>query len=338
MKKTLNDTLCLLDANRAEWEDRFAKYADAITENKNNRKFEKARKLFRVKSPFGLYISTGGAIQSPSRGKTVRFSLRYEGQDIATVSVNTDNGKVTLKENKNNNKYYGCDIIFDNKTNGWNGEKAKKFRSHFKNYKTGKKNNIEHLMESLILSEMYRKKEKRFFRGIRPVMIADTRYSMTTPLKGSGDGVQYSGHCGGGIDLLTRTRKSDGRTYLNIMELKDENKISENPGKVIRQAIKYAAFIQQLLRSKSGKTWWEIFGFRGVMPDELTILATCVMPYSEDNNDYTIPSYGPLVIDKDKIELHYLYYKYSVDADGKYSVTDTSVTSLQDEILISKNH
>ncbi len=329
MKDLVLKTLDLIQINKDEWEPRFDGYADSIIKNSERSKFEKAKKFFHVRKPFGVYISTGNAIKSPIKGTKVQYSLRYVGQEIAKLTVDIDKEQLRISTNseiaKNNMRDFGCDITLNNAE--WKSKDAEKFRKYFQNYKQEKKSNKEHLFESLILSEMCKKRNKKFFRGIQPITIGNVRFSMTTPLSASHDGVTYSGRFGGGIDLFTRTKSKSGKTHLNIMELKDENKASESPEKVIKQAIKYAVFIQQLLRSKSGEKWWKIFNFKGKLPKKITLYATCVMPYDEKNNNCAFAN-NPIYIGDDEIELHYLYFKYNKDENGMYSITDTSVTSL----------
>ena len=111
---------------------------------------------------------------------------------------------------------------------------------------------------------------------------------------------------GGGIDILARTGTGGKATNLCIMELKDENNKREPPKDAMKQAIAYATFIRELLRSDAGTAWWKLLGFGGKIPDMLELYTTCVMP-SRLDNDY---SFGNMVlnIEKDTIKLHYIYF------------------------------
>jgi len=100
------------------------------------------------------------------------------------------------------------------------------------------------------------------------------------------------------------------------MELKDENIKSEPPKAAIKQAIAYAAFIRELLRSDAGLAWWKLFGFSGRVPKQLKLYATCVMP-SNENNDKTFGGVE-LNIERDSITLHYLYY--FIDEKGRIRI------------------
>lgn len=101
---------------------------------------------------------------------------------------------------------------------------------------------------------------------------------MCTPLKASNiKKIAYSGKNGGGIDILSRVGVGKA-TKLCVMEVKDENKKSEPPAKVIQQGLSYATFIRELLRSESGNAWWKIFGFNGKLPDHLELYVVCVLP------------------------------------------------------------
>ena len=140
-------TMDLLD-NNTEWIDRYSKYADDILARLHT--LEKAKSMFRCRKPFGVYMSVSGAKNGVN---TVKYSLRYKGQHIADLNVNTANKTVKLKVDKktadNNGKYFGYDKVLDNIL--WSSYKARKFREHFIKKSPIKKGNVEHMLESLIL-------------------------------------------------------------------------------------------------------------------------------------------------------------------------------------------
>lgn len=182
-------------------------------------------------------------------------------------------------------------------------------------------------MESFLLANYAKKRsDEKEISYIQPVTMLDTsaRFQMPTPIKASSvkDGVDtlsYAGKSGGGIDILARV--GSGRsTTLAVMELKDENKDSEPPHKVICQAIAYAAFLRELLRSESGDSWWSFFGFGGSVPKRLTLKAIVVMPLKNQNGtvsrqtetfmqELRIPENTQLLIpdSADQIELGYVF-------------------------------
>ena len=325
MKEIVKKTLELLRTND-EWVERYDEYSDFITMNTKNGKLEESRKKFHEWDPLKVYISTTNA---KSQGDVCKYSLRYLGQHVAELKVNLKNKEVTISTNKeavkSNEKTFGCNIVLND--DDWKGNKAREFRRYFKEELPTKEKHIEHLFESLIIGEMI-KKEKNNFIGTKPVMLGNTRFSMPTPLGASGKNVKYSAQYGGGIDILARTRMSEGDVRLNIIELKDENSQKEPPQKVIRQAIKYAVFIQQLLRSKSGKKWWELFGFSGDLPSKLILNATCLVPSNEKLNDTSFANKRIAISDGDEIELHYVYFDYEIDKEGQYNIISTKNTSL----------
>ena len=77
---------------------------------------------------------------------------------------------------------------------------------------------------------------------------------MPTPFKASDHTPTYRGKNGGGIDILACVRHGNS-TRLGVIEIKDETKPNENIELVINQAVTYACFIRELLRSKSGDKW-----------------------------------------------------------------------------------
>ena len=143
---------------------------------------------------------------------------------------------------------------------------------------------------------------------------------MPTPLSACNiNNVKNVGPAGGGIDIISRIGKG-GATKLCIMELKDENKPSEPPSKVILQGLAYAVFILELLRSDSGAEWWKIFGFSGKLPVYLELYVTCVMPSIEKNETF----FGGTIINngKDSFNLNYIYFD---EEDHKVTGIKTSL-------------
>lgn len=104
-------------------------------------------------------------------------------------------------------------------------------------------------MESFLLENYAKKRsDEKEIAYIQPVTMLDTsaRFQMPTPIKASSvkngiDTLAYAGKSGGGIDILARV--GSGRsTTLAVMELKDENKDSEPPRKVICQRSRMQRF------------------------------------------------------------------------------------------------
>lgn len=308
--KVIKDTQIELQ-NKTEWVGRYCKYANDILNNMTA--ISTARKSFREWDPLKAYLTTSNA---KSISKTVRFELRFLGQ---TVAMLTSDGNSTLLDSRrydaNNKRDFSCSISVHSED--WTGKKAQEFRKHFKNWNkprnsTGNKSNEEHRIESLLLTEFSKKSSiNKAIKGIQPVKIGGVRFPMPTPLKACNHKkIDYSGPRGGGIDILTRVGTGGKNTTLCIMELKDENKQSEPPSETIKQAIAYATFVRELLRSESGQLWWKLFGFGGTVPQQLVLYAACVMP-SGPNDDKSFAN-GSLDIYNgkgyDKIILQYVYF------------------------------
>jgi hypothetical protein len=134
---------------------------------------------------------------------------------------------------------------------------------------------------------------------------------MPTPISASNHKapLKYSKSKGGGIDILARTGRGPHAT-LTVIEVKDENTDKEPPEAALKQAIQYAVFIRELLRSDCGEAWYKIFGFTGGIPKNLKIRVACAMP--DDNLDKSFAK-KTCSIGSDTIECHYIYFKY----DGK---------------------
>ncbi len=297
------ETQTLLHSN-PEWQTRYKKYAEEILAN--TALFDDVRKTFREWSPLYLYINITNAKKASG---SFNFELRFLGQTVAELKAGKGMTLNTAKFDKNNERDFACKIAL--KGAEWRSPKASEFRKHFKNF-SGKrsahenKSNEEHRIESVFLREFSMIKSKKL-RNIKPVKISRVRFPMPTPISASNHKqIKCSGVKGGGIDILARIGTGGVNTNLCIMELKDENTTKEPPKDAIKQALAYATFIRELLRSECGEDWWKIFGFGNKVPEKLVLFACCVMP-SNTNDDTT---FGDLELDLDGdiIKLHYLYF------------------------------
>ena len=300
-----------------EWEARYLKYAKAI--NNNIDKIKENKKKFHEWPPLYLYMNLSAAKSH------ITFSLRYRGQDVAKLKVGKDKITISTKGfNKKNERDFECKVQL--KDVEWRSAGASKFRSYFsgcpKRTKNSGKENEEHRLESLLLTELSKKSSKsKILFNIQPVRLARiARFPMPTPLGASNmKNLEYSKQSRGGIDILSRigTGKT---TKLCIMELKDENVKKEPPAKAIKQGLAYASFIRELLRSNSGQEWWKIFGFKGKLPKQIELYVACVMP-STDNNDKSFA--GKIIKNiQDSFHLHYIYFR---EKDNKVIAIMTSL-------------
>lgn len=298
-EKVIDDTLNLL-SNNPEWIKRYEVYGKAISKNLESIKV--IRKTFHEWSPLNLYITTNNALTASA---IIKFELRYLGQTVANIISRNELIKIDTKKYDGTNKDdFDCDINLDKAD--WRSIEAKSFRAYFKKLNiVSNRSNEEHRIESLLLSEFSKSKNK-VLSFIKPVMIANIRYPMPTPLSASNHSqIKYSGAYGGGIDILARTGQV-GNTNLCIMEVKDEYKKTELPELVIRQGLIYATFIRELLKSESGELWWKLFGFRKKMPQKLILNVACVMPLTKDP-DKSFEGME-LTIGEDIVKLHYAYF------------------------------
>ena len=325
------ETLDLLRAN-AEWIDRYKKYANEISGNITMLKERKAS--FHKWNSLYVYLTTS----EMKKGGSISFSLRYKGQEVGKLVVKDE--IMCYPAYENNKKNFGYTPSFQSEF-PWNSENAREFRKFFSSNNPtridcGKKND-EHRYESMLLSYFEdRNKEIDAFKHIRPIsVISGVRFPMPTPISASNKkAVTYSGTSGGGIDIFTRTGHGKA-TYLNIMELKDENHKGEEPTVVIRQAIAYATFVLRLLRSESGAEWYKLFGFSSTLPDSIKVYATCLMPkgYCDDKSfanhkiyvDKTSDKTSDILLDNsDIIELHYMFFD---EANNSIFNVDTSLNN-----------
>ncbi len=293
---------------KQEWVKRYADYADLLI--KNGDFIRACRKRSREFPPLYFYISTTYAKNAKLK---LKLDLRYRGQTVAVLNVNDEDVTISTDgyEKKNKN-HFGCEICL--KDNSWSGVEASEFRDHFKkrensrNNAAGKKNE-EHNVQDLLLTEFSKRSSfSKQLLGIQPVKIGGRRYRMpSSASENNHKELKYADQHGGGIDVFARTGKGTA-TYLTVIEVKDENVSKEPPADALKQAVQYAVFIRELLRSESGEKWYKLFGFSGAIPKQLTIRAVCAMPDDILDKSFANERYP---IENDFIECHYLYFKYN---------------------------
>ena len=314
----------ILANNKEEWERIYARYASSVVQNKA--KYGEHSRCFKINSPLHKYSSLGKVM---SDKETSIFDLRFAGQSIGTVSVNTDNTpKVTLsvtdKQAQYAKEHFGFENSVELKEN-WDNEKAQRFRSFFQNQESTKNIAIkseEHRIENFLLHEFSKKTRKQAKKlcNIRPVRLGGQFFQLTTPLKASKHDPEYSvnsrgGASGGGIDILARVKQKSSRFRLTIIELKDENNKNESQELVMQQALIYATFIAHLLRSKSGNDWWKIFRENFdecCVPNHLDLNVVSLMPQGESHEGDMTDI--PLKELNTTLHLYTLYY--SKDKNG----------------------
>lgn len=303
----------LLSVN-TEWILRYANYTKKIATNLPA--YVAGRKKFRINSPLYLYTSISNLLKI----NVPTYDLRFLGQSVASVKIKNNGIIITTNKNKDssNIKFFGIDKPLKNEN--WDSFKATKFRSSFRKCTSSRGHSYEHKIESGLLSEFHSdSKSKKALYNIQPVLLANIFFQMATPLKASLSDIVYSKSYGGGIDILARVKHKNNSVRLCVMELKDENRGSEPIEKVMNQAVAYATFIANLLRSDSGNEWYKIFGFSGDVPKQLTIDVSTVMPYPSNNQLYDFNKSKFEVLEDTHLELYSLYFKEkSKFVDGKY--------------------
>ncbi len=281
-----------------DWETRYNNYYDDITKKKKEN-------LIRINSPLFVYTTITG-----EKSKYPVMQLRYMGQIVGKLIKKSNRYFLSLdkKTNKTNDKAFTDKTkntvykITDCGDFDWSkSTQAREFRKFFKEHKINsgiKHNNYkEHTIESGLLTDLSKKTgSTKALKYIQPVKLNRKRFQLSTTLAASNihkaksandlnnnDYIKYSKFHGGGIDILAR-RKKGKETYLTVIELKDENKNSEPPETVMYQAICYATFLHELIRSKKakGKEWYNLFlnhkHSNANVPNKLIINCVVAMP------------------------------------------------------------
>jgi len=306
----------------AAWVDQYKAYAGQL--NAHAAFIAEKRTNFREWAPLHFYITTSLAKDAKTR---LVLDVRYMGQNVAILNCDK-NDRVTIstiEQDEKNEQHFDCKIKLKN--GDWKGAEAAAFRKWFRDRpptrNDGNRKNAEHNIESMLLTEFSRKDGEKKLRGIQPVQFAGkVRFPMPTALSASKhDKLRFAeGGKGGGVDILARVG-SGPNSRLCVIEVKDENTSAEPPETALKQAISYAVFIRELLRSEAGPPWWALFGFRRSLPDTLTLCAACAMPMREPaaKDDESFGGKN-LPIGGDSIECHYLYFSLSENKNALQTI------------------
>lgn len=337
----------LLNLN-TEW---IKRYNDYINDLDSRIKPLVNAATLRFGSAKNLEIYLPLSLAKKATKSSASFDIRVGGQSVATLIVK--NSEVCISFNTKNNVNYFKDYSnypFHKRVSAktkhgmlgciqdgilsWHSPEAVAFRKYFAQCQVGKLRSLEHNYESQLLRQFSMKTSKgKILKNIQPVKLLGKRFQMPTPIQANQSGkkvINYANANGGGIDILARYG-SGRRTSLTVFELKDECVKKERPEEAISQAIAYATFIRQLLRSSNANTdkWWRFFGFgRPLTNSGLGIKAVIAMPVGKYNDTsfagikLPLQTIGPY--SNDYIELHYMYF----NVDSSNVITGISSTSL----------
>lgn len=314
--------------NNSSWRDRYNRYAELLLQNEA--RIKEQRQRFRRSSVLYPYLSIGRV------GKeNILFNLRFLGQSVGDIRVDSDDVYLEISEDqaKNSQAYFGCtDESFT--TAGvyrWAKTTSATIRNDFiKRLKDSKcfPRQREHMVESALFSELEKSDGRtKALRWIQPISYAGTRIHMKTAVtasKAKDDIITVPEGGGGEIDLFCR-RKAGKYSYLTIIEIKDENKKSESPEKAVKQAIAYAVFIRELIRSNSGNKWMKIWGVDHQHWQEgVTLNAVIAMP-KKSGDDLSFAG-KEIKVGDDKIKLHYIaFLGDKKPRDGEHIDFETSL-------------
>lgn len=307
------------EENRQIWKKAYKQYAEGII--KNSSAYKDNAKLFQVNKPLVAYTSIS---KVTSNGKTTNYDLRFAGQSVGEIRVNKEDDKVYLHVSKDQAKRamkFGFKESKELEKAKWHSKDAINFRSFYSTKKSTDKIKVhskEHRIESFLLKEFSKNSsENKKLCYIQPVKLGGNFFfQQATPLQASDHKPSFSGATGGGIDILARVTHRDGKSRIAIIELKDENKRSESQMDVMTQALIYATFIAYLLRSESGRDWYNIFreNFKEEkdVPKEIELDVVTLMPEgtSEEGDLADIP------IPEVNATLHLYTLYYTKDANG----------------------
>ena len=329
----------VVDALRADtsWEKLYDGYAKDLLKNRDL--FLEAKGKFREHAPLHFYL-TIGKVKS---GKT-DFDVRYLGQSVGTVSVKGDDVKLSVSKEQadHSKKYFGYMAGAVSGVSWSNSKFAREFRKFYKDGNRGLPRQKEHMVESALFSEIgKRRSANKTLCNITPVQYVGRRIHMKTAVKASKAGkknlIEVS-DAGGEIDLFCRRSIKNGRgeSRLVVIEIKDENRKDESFDSTMKQAVSYAVFIRELIHSKAGNNWMELWGMKNQKKTGFTIDCVVAMPKGETRPSYTGKE-QPIPLENDDgsidhLKLHYLEITSQIGEDSAEDVLFSTSMSQKESL------
>ena len=324
----VDKTKQILADKKPAWVKAYKRYANNI--KANTKKYELNAKKFQVNAPLTVYSSIGKVMTEKS---TTAYDLRYAGQSVGEIHVNNKGEAllyVTDKQADYAKEHFGFDQSCPLDGVDWHkAETAVDFRKAYQANSTkeaGVKSE-EHRIENFLLKEFAKKTraEGKKLCNIQPVRLGGKFFQLTTPLTASdhdpkpaliNENADKPGANGGGIDILARVKHSPTMSSIAIIELKDENDDKEPQKVVMTQALTYATFVAYLLRSESGKDWWNIFRNNSKteknVPLHLDLDVVTLMPEGTSEEG----DLANIEIEELNVTLHLYTLYYKRDKDG----------------------
>lgn len=308
--------------NKQAIEDRIQGWVRNLGDSDRQKKILAAREQFHQWKPLRVYISTSQA----KRKGAPTFSLRYCGQEVATLILRAD-GKLyvsiaTARQSINASHF---DVPIETSRDfAWDSPEGKKFREHFKKHRLWQeppRRLREHHLESMIIQEMQRKTSRKFggtLTQVQPVLLyGRLPFQVPIPFRAS-EGIPEISPRGGNIDILARRRAEHGPVRLSVWELKRPGQIDH----AVIQSYIYAVVLRHMLRSSSKAEWFKLFGFGGRLPRTLDIesvvLLSDTMQHAYKNMVDSLYRDNAMTIDGDRIFPRVAYYSWR---EGKLELT-----------------
>lgn len=266
-----------------------------------------------------------------------RVQLRYHGVYVANADWESDKPIEIFPVKLQNTPDW------DKMKFNWNSAVGTSFRAFVKDHThdyfidpNNKKNRLcESYYESQIIDHLTSSISRKQPKGIRAIDLGGCRFQMPTVIcasdlwHGGLDSLAYrdTGKRGGGIDILCRSKSGPFGNTLTVIEVKDRAKPNnrETFDKVMGQAVAYAAFMRELLRSPGANAdlWWKIFGFNNKcgIPQKLIIKAVVAMPAQDvsdnDKANAFVTRKIKINIDGHFDEIHLHHLLYAIDDSGE---------------------
>ncbi|GMO11448.1 MAG: hypothetical protein Ta2D_13670 [Rickettsiales bacterium] len=294
----------ILNLNSELWSNDYDRYATGILNNTYNI-VQESNIINRFDwRNLHLYTNVNDAMGNR------RISVRFFGQEVATIQ----NNKISTID-KNNTRYFfnspALNEILNTENDGINTfiEYFNKFTNYNPEYQQQHLHSEEHIIESILLKDFPNLSNNH----MQPIKLFD-KYFFQMPSAINTNG-EYGGN--GNIDILA---KVDNK--LCVFEIKREpHTIETIRSGALKQGAGYAVFLSHLLKSKSGKNWWKIFGFDTPIPDKLEILVCSVAPDSQMSGElftHTIP-----INNADTLKLHQIYFNF--DGNDKINISRQNI-------------
>jgi hypothetical protein len=303
-----------------EWAQQYACIGEEMVAKRE--KIYQTRKFFELFSPLKLNIVISKFSQT---NRAVNYELRYLGQTVADIAYTKGSmWLVIYPYEESNYRDFGFGARLHRVM--LKSEQAIQFSQYFKSRPKVKNAastiaDQKYYLTGRLLKKLSAKNVSENGFYIEAIKIEGTRFPMVLPAETE----RYYFNIPLEIDVLCRLRDAQLGEELGVCIVVGKWDKDDVGKQAIKHVLVQVVFIRQLLRSPAGEKWWRLFGFKGPLPEQITINAVIFAPYTKKS----APSFSGVecAVGNDTIKLGHISY---VEDEKVVRIVDSSFSACRD--------